>query len=147
MKPTVLAGALLVVMVLVGAAPAAASQAQGAPPFKWWQSELYKKELGLTPEKSRRLEEIFQAAVPNQKALKKALDEADALFEKLVQQGDKKGAADQINRVIAARAELWKSHSLMLLEMRFELTAQQWTKLGVLQQQAAQKPPASEKSK
>ena len=30
---------------------------------KWWQSDRHKRELGLTPEQSRRLEEIFQAAV------------------------------------------------------------------------------------
>ena len=44
-------GTVLIAALLFLAAPAAA---QG---FKWWQSDLYKRELGLTPEQSRRLEE------------------------------------------------------------------------------------------
>ena len=58
----------LIAALLFLAAPLAA---QG---FKWWQSDLYKRELGLTPEQSRRLEDIFQAAVPNLRVQKKALD-------------------------------------------------------------------------
>jgi Spy/CpxP family protein refolding chaperone len=136
MKSTVVACSIALVVVLFRVAPFAGSQGQGAPPSKWWQSDFYKRELSLTPEQSKHLEDIFQAAKPNQTQLKKSLDEAEALFEKLVKEGDKKAAAKQIDRVTTARAELIKSHSLMLLDMRFELTAQQWTKLGQLQQQA-----------
>ena len=50
---------------------------------KWWQSEEYKRELRLTTEQSKRLEEIFQAAVPTLKSLKKALDQAESEFERL----------------------------------------------------------------
>ena len=48
----------LIAALLFLAAPAAA---QG---FKWWQSELYKKELGLTPEQSRRLERLRDVVLP-----------------------------------------------------------------------------------
>jgi Spy/CpxP family protein refolding chaperone len=137
--------ALLAVLLAVVSAMAG-SQAQGANTPKWWQSDIYKRELSLTADQSRRLEEIFQAAVPKQKVLKKSLDEAEALFEQLASQGKKEAAAEQINRVIAARGELMKSHSLMLLDMRYELKAEQWMKLGVLQQQRAnEKPRPAEK--
>lgn len=147
MKSIVLSGSIVAVIALFLATSPTATQSSGSNQARWWQSEPYKKELGLTPDQTRKLEEIFQAAVPNQKPLKKALDEAEALFERLVEQGDKKTAAEQINRVIAARAELMKSHSLMLLEMRFVLTPQQWTKLGALQLKANDKQRAVEKPK
>lgn len=150
MKPTVLRGPLVLVAALLCVVGAAASQSQGPNATKWWQSDLYKRELNLTADQSRRLEEIFQKAVPDQKTLKKALDDADAQFERFAEKGDKDKAAEQINKVIAARAELMRSHSLMLLEMRFVLTPQQWTKLGALQQEANDKqrvPDKPEKSK
>jgi Spy/CpxP family protein refolding chaperone len=131
MKPTVLAGpfaTLLTVLFLV--AVPAANQSQ---PSKWWNAEPIRRELGLTPEQSQTLEEIFQAAIPTQRNLKKALDDAEAQFERLVNERDKVAAAEQIQRVEAARAELKKSHSLMLLEMRFVLTRDQWTRFGALQ--------------
>ena len=72
--------AALTAALLILAAPAIA---QG---FKWWQSDLYKRELGLTAEQSRRLEDIFQAAAPNLRVQKKALDQAETEFERLVEQ-------------------------------------------------------------
>src|SRR5688572_14692985 len=62
--------ALFVVAVLLST-PALA---QG----KWWQSDhRFFRELALTQDQSKRLEEIFQAAVPTLKTHKKTLDEAE----------------------------------------------------------------------
>jgi len=118
--------AALVAVALLFAQPAAA---QGN---KWWQSEQYRRDLGLTTEQSRRLEEIFQAAVPTLKARKKALDLAEAEFERLVERGDDGSVMDQVERVEAARAELNKSHTMMMLSMRRVLTTDQWAKFTAL---------------
>ena len=104
--------------------------------FKWWQSDVYKRELGLTPEQSRRLEDIFQAAVPNLKSQKKALDQAETEFERLVEKGDDGAVMEQVGRVETARAELNKSHTMMLLRMRRALTTDQWAKFTALHQAA-----------
>jgi Spy/CpxP family protein refolding chaperone len=139
MKPIVLAGPLatLVVVFLSTAAPGA-SQSLQQP--KWWHSEPTRRELGLTQEQSRRLEEIFQAAIPSQRTLKKALDDEEAQFGRLMNDlatdVDKRAAIEQMNRVEAARAALKKSHSQMLIEMRQVLTRDQWIRLGALQQAA-----------
>ena len=116
-------------LVAVGLLLAQPSAAQGS---KWWQSEQYRRDLGLTTEQSRRLEEIFQAAVPNLKARKKALDLAEAEFERLVERGDDGSVMDQVERVEAARAELNKSHTMMMLTMRRVLTTDQWAKFTAL---------------
>lgn len=109
------------------AAPAAAQR------FKWWQSERYQRELGLTQEQSRRLEEIFQKSLPSLNVQKKAFDDAEKEFERLVQLADDNAVLDQVSRVEAARSELNKSRTLMLLRMRRALTTDQWVKLGALQ--------------
>jgi Spy/CpxP family protein refolding chaperone len=118
------------VLALALAAPAAA---QG---FKWWQSDQYKQELGLTSEQSDRLEEVFQAAVPKLQEQKKVLDRAEADFERLVENGDDGAVMEQVARVEAARAELNKSRTMMLLRMRRALTKDQWAKFTALQQAA-----------
>ena len=42
--------------------------------FKWWQSDQFKQELGLTSEQVSRLEEIFQALQPTLRTQKETLD-------------------------------------------------------------------------
>ena len=122
--------AALIAVVFLCVAPVAA---QG---FKWWQSDLYKRELGLTAEQSRRLEEIFQAAAPTLRVQKKALDSAEAEFERLVEKGDDSAVMEQVGRVETARAELNKSRTMMLLRMRRSLTTDQWAKFTALHQAA-----------
>ena len=101
--------------------------------FKWWQDEQFKKELGLTAEQTRGLEEIFQRALPGQKELKTALDVAEAKFAKLLQSGDK-AAMEQIDAVEAARAALNTGRSKMLVNMRQTLTSDQWARFTALHQ-------------
>jgi Spy/CpxP family protein refolding chaperone len=103
---------------------------------KWWQSEPYKKELGLTADQTRRLEDVFQKALPTLKVQKTALDDAEAKFERLVERGDDREVMEQVNLVEAARAELNKTRTMMLLGMRKVLTREQWTKFNVLHQAA-----------
>ena len=115
--------------LLVTALPAAG---QG----KWWQSEDYKRELKLTPEQSKKLEDVFQASVPTLKSLKKSLVQAESEFERLLERGDDGSVMDQVERVEAARAELNKSHTMMMLRMKRVLTTEQWTKFNAMHQTA-----------
>ena len=128
-----------------------ATLSAGQQGFKWWQSDRYKKELGLTAEQTRRMEEIFQKAMPQLKVQKSALDEAEAKFERLVEKGEDAAVMEQINVVEAARAELNKGRTLMLYGMRKAMTSEQWVKFTALhqaamqqqQQQQPQSPPAT----
>jgi Spy/CpxP family protein refolding chaperone len=124
--------ALLTIAVLC-ASPAAS---QG---FKWWQSDEYRRELGLTADQTKRLEDIFQSAVPTLKAQKKTLDQVEAEFEKLIERGGDAAVMEQVNHLETARAELSKSRTWMLLRMRQVLTTDQWAKFTALQHQAAQR--------
>jgi Spy/CpxP family protein refolding chaperone len=114
---------------------AVSASAQG----KWWNSDQYKRELGLTADQSRRLEEIFQGALPTLRVHKKSLDDAEGRFNALVERGDDKAVMEQVGRVELARAELNKTRTIMLLKMRRTLTSDQWLKLGALHQANAEK--------
>ena len=129
--------AALALTALVWIASAHAGQ-QGV---KWWQSERYIKELRLTVEQTKRMDEIFQRALPQLKAQKSALDESEAKFERLVERGDDTVVMEQINVVEAARADLNKSRAVMLYGMRKVMTHDQWVKFTALHQAAMQPPP------
>src|SRR4029453_13330056 len=126
-----------------------ATLSAGQQGFKWWQSDRYKKELGLTAEQTRRMEEIFQKAMPQLKVQKSALDEAEAKFERLVEKGEDAAVMEQINVVEAARAELKKGRTLMLYGMGKAMTRGQGAKFPKppqppkqqQQQQQQQQPP------
>jgi Spy/CpxP family protein refolding chaperone len=119
----------LLLVLLLAAGPASAQA------FKWWQSDRYKRELGLTGDQVKRLEETFQAALPTLRAHKKALDDAENEFDRIMERGGDAAVMEQVDRVEGARAQLNKTRTMMLLKMRRLLTTDQWVKLGALHQQ------------
>ena len=127
--------------------PVAAYSPQAAQAFKWWQSEKYKKELVLTAEQVRRIEDVFQKALPKLKAQKSTLDDAEAKFERFVEKGDDTAVLEQVNVLENARMELKKSSTLMLLDMRKVLTRDQWAKFRTMHQPAPAPPPSPERTK
>jgi Spy/CpxP family protein refolding chaperone len=102
---------------------------------KWWQDERFQRELGLTAEQSARLEEIFQKNQPTLRQRMQALDKAEDEFERLVERGDDASVMEYVGIVEAARAELNKARTVMLLRMRRSLTADQWAKFTALADQ------------
>jgi Spy/CpxP family protein refolding chaperone len=128
-RPIRIGFAALLLMLM--AASAVSAQGFG---FKWWQNDRYRAELGLTADQSRRLEEIFQTTVPTLRAQKKAFDEAEAEFSRLVERGNDAAVMEQVIKVEAARGEINKTRALMLLRMRRALTTDQWVKLGAMHQ-------------
>jgi len=106
---------------------------------KWWMADQYKHELGLTADQSRRLEEVFQAALPTLRAQKKALDDADQQFQQVMQRGNYSSVMEQVDHLEAARANLNRTRTMMLVNMRKLLTTDQWIKLDAMHQAAEQR--------
>jgi Spy/CpxP family protein refolding chaperone len=121
--------AALAALVLFLAAPVAAQQ-RG----KWWRNDRVVRELGLTSEQSTRLEEIFQKHQPTLRQRMDSLQQAERAFDLAVETGDDKAVMSQVDVVEAARAELNKTRTMMLLRMRRSLTADQWAKFTALAQ-------------
>jgi Spy/CpxP family protein refolding chaperone len=122
------------VAVVVGAALlwAPPASAQG---FKWWQSDTFVRGLGLTQEQSTKIEGIFQHTLPALRTQKDSLDRAEADFNQMVEASDDAQVMAQVGVVEAARSELNKSRTMMLLRMRRVLTPDQRVKFVTLQQQ------------
>jgi len=102
---------------------------------KWWQDERFRRELGLTAEQSTRLEEIFQKTQPTLRLRMQALDKAEDELDRLVETGDDASVLGHVEVVEAARGELNKTRTVMLLRMRRTLTADQWAKFTALADQ------------
>jgi len=122
-------GVAVLALLAFCAAPAFAQRG------KWWQDERFRRELGLTAEQSTRLEEIFQKTQPTLRQRMQALDQAEKEFDLLVETGDDASVLDHVGIVEAARAELNKTRTVMLLRMRRSLTADQWAKFTALADQ------------
>jgi Spy/CpxP family protein refolding chaperone len=122
------AAILTVVAVLWGSQ----ASAQG---FKWWQSDTFIKGLGLTQEQSTKIEAVFQKTLPVLRQQKDALDKSEADFNQMVEASDDAQVMAQVSVVEAARSELNKSRTMMLLRMRRVLTPDQRVKFVMLQQQ------------
>jgi Spy/CpxP family protein refolding chaperone len=120
--------AILIAGVCVSTLPVSA---QG---FKWWQSETFTRELGLTPDQSTQIEAVFQRTLPKLRTQKDALDKAEADFNQMVEASDDAQVMAQVGVVEAARSELNKSRTMMLLRMRRVLTPDQRVKFVMLQQ-------------
>jgi len=120
--------------VVVGAAVlwAPPASAQG---FKWWQSDTFVRGLRLTQEQSTKIEGIFQHTLPALRKEKDALDKAQADFNQMVEASDDAQVMAQVGVVEAARSELNKSRTMMLLRMRRVLTPDQRVTFVMLQQQ------------
>ncbi len=124
----------LVAAVIVGSA-ALWTPAVSAQGFKWWQSDVFKRELGLTADQSAKIEAIFQKTVPVLRQEKDALDKSQADFNQMIEASDDAQVMAQVGVVEAARSELNKSRTMMLLRMRRVLTPDQRVKFVMLQQQ------------
>ncbi len=123
---------LVLSLVLLGS-PVGVS-AQG---FKWWQTDRFQQELGLTAEQVTRLEEIFQALQPTLKAQKDTLDKFESKLSRVVSdpRADEALVLQAVEKTEGARAELTKSRTLLTFRMGRILTSDQNVKLRALHEQ------------
>jgi Spy/CpxP family protein refolding chaperone len=116
------------VLVLLG--PVAA----GAQGFKWWQSDKFKADLGLAPDQTVKLEEVYQGLLPKMTTGKEALDRlekrlSDTIADGVAPEGDVMKLVDQVER---SRSELSKTRTLMIYRMHQLLTVDQRAKMTAL---------------
>jgi Spy/CpxP family protein refolding chaperone len=117
------------VLALILALSPALVFAQG----KWWQSERFQRELQLTADQISRIEDVFQAALPELRQQKKALDRLENDLSRLIDtSADEAAVMREADRVEAVRSELSKARTRMLLRIRRVLTADQRVRLAAL---------------
>jgi Spy/CpxP family protein refolding chaperone len=132
---SILSGRFAIIAATIVAVAALSAPAASAQGFKWWQSDKFKRELGLTEDQSAKIEAIFQKTVPVLRQQKDVLDKTQADFNQMIEASDDAQVMAQVGVVEAARSELNKSRTMMLLRMRRVLTPDQRVKFVMLQQQ------------
>jgi Spy/CpxP family protein refolding chaperone len=99
-------------------------------PWKFWQGDS-KTSLGITNQQSSEIETIFQATLPRLEASKDKIDKLEATLSQTIKDNtaDLATVGQQVDRLEAARADLYKTRTLMLYRMRGVLSADQRAKL------------------
>jgi Spy/CpxP family protein refolding chaperone len=110
-----------------------AQQPQAQPSFKWWQSEQFQKDLGLTPDQVARIDAIFQATLPELRQRKDELDVLETRLSRLIEMDtDEAVIARHVDKTEAARGTLNKMRTLMLMRMRQVLRPDQRVRFKAL---------------
>lgn len=114
--------------------PMPAMPVEGMPMGKWWKNAEIVKELQLSDDQLQRLEKTFQDSRLHLIDLHAALQKQEAQLEPLIESDnpDESQVDAQIDRIASARAELEKTHTRMLLDVRRVLSAEQWKKLQTM---------------
>jgi Spy/CpxP family protein refolding chaperone len=101
-------------------------------PDRWWKNQATAQSLGLTSDQQKKMDDTFQQYRLKLIDLNAALEKEEVTLEPLMaaQPLDESKTAAQIDRVAQARAELEKANGRMLLGIRKQLTADQWSKLN-----------------
>jgi Spy/CpxP family protein refolding chaperone len=99
---------------------------------RWWQSERFQKELGLTKEQITRIDGIYQSTTPLLRAQKEAFDRREEKLSKVLAdpKSDEAMVVQATDRLEAARNEMGRTRTLMIFRIRRVLTDEQHLKLN-----------------
>jgi len=129
-----LAGALFVL-----AAASMAAQAD-MPEGKWWKKPRIAREIGLTDDQSRRIEDIFVRSRPKLIDLKADLEKKQFDLQTAMENNAPRPDVEKkLDAVENARKDLQKTRVLMLLDIKNELKPDQWEKLRQMREDARER--------
>jgi hypothetical protein len=105
------------------------------PPGRWWDDKRYSSSLGINGDQKRRMDSVFEQHRDELVTKYKNLQKAQSSLEKMTKSDhpDQGALFGEIDHVAAARADLEKANTSMLLGIRGEMTPEQIDKLEDLQ--------------
>jgi Spy/CpxP family protein refolding chaperone len=111
--------------------PGMQSEFRIVPPGMWWKNPNLVQRIGLMPDQTKKMDDIFQQSRLQLIDLKANLEKQNLMLEPMLSANpiDQGKAMAQIDKVAQARADLEKANAKMLLGIRGVLTPDQWTKL------------------
>jgi Spy/CpxP family protein refolding chaperone len=98
----------------------------------WWREQYWIKELNLTPDQQKKMDDTFRQNKLKLIDLTAALEKEELMLEPLIENiapGDEPKIQAGIDRVADARAGLEKANARMLLAIRQIMTQEQWDKV------------------
>lgn len=101
---------------------------------QWWNNPNIVKQLTLSDDQRKAMDGILQDHRMKLIDLQANLQKAEVTLGPLMKADtpDQKAIEAQIDKVVAARAELEKANALFLLDIRMKLTPDQWKQLQTL---------------
>ena len=110
-----LVGALL----FLAAGSLAVEAAQNQQPMRWWKSDQFQKDLGMTADQVAKVDAIFEATLPELRHRKDELDRLEDKLSHLIEGDiDEITVAKWVDKTESARGSLNKVRTLMLMRMR-----------------------------
>jgi len=126
-----------------GAAVATVDPALEGPRGRWWDESDFARRLDLTADQQKKMDDIFNANRSKLSDLLAALQKEESALEPLMAADppDEKKVIRQIDRVLQAKTDLERANARMLLELRLQLTREQWAALQAERNRAASGSP------
>jgi Spy/CpxP family protein refolding chaperone len=110
-----LVGALL----FLAAGSLVVEAAQSQQPMRWWKSDQFQKDLGMTADQVAKVDAIFEATLPELRHRKDELDRLEDKLSHLIEGDiDEVTVAKWVDKTESARGSLNKLRTLMLMRMR-----------------------------
>ena len=102
------------------------------PPGRWWNDATIAQTVGLSAAQIKKMDETFNGARDHLIDLDAAVRKAEGGLQPLLESDpiDRAKIMTQVEKLTQAKAELEKYNAQMLLDIRLQLTHDQWTKLA-----------------
>lgn len=112
---------------------AVAADFMDLPPGRWWKNSEVIRELNLTPDQQKKLDDIMYAHMEKMIDLRAALDKEELKLKMLLDSPEivEKQVLDQVDNVLTARDRMHRLRAVMFVKVRTLLTPDQWTKMKV----------------
>jgi hypothetical protein len=104
---------------------------QLGPPGRWWDDLMFAKDLGISPEQTTRMDNVFNTRKAEIFGAYNSLLNEESALEKITHEKhpDETGLFSAIDRIALARASLEKANARMLLAIRREMDDKQLERL------------------
>lgn len=111
----------------------AGNDSQDRRPWKFWQGKS-QEELAITAQQSADIEQIFQSTLPRLTSTTQKIHKLEETLSQTIKDNtaDLATVSQQVDRLAAARSELYKTRTLMLYRMHGVLSADQRARLKVM---------------
>jgi TonB family protein len=137
-------------ILLIATALAAPWQAFAAMPAAelgtWWRDSEVVRDLRLSDDQIRQIEQSFQSRRPELNNLAVELQRQESVLQSIIESPrlDERKAAAQIDQVVNARARLEREKTMLALDIRRTVDLEQWRKLQEIQRAQPSGAPAAE---
>ena len=114
------------------------AQSDETPRWKWWKHADSRRELGLSDQQSKTIDEIWEATAPKLRSTFQEMEKQQEALDKLFKENtaDVSVVSQQVEKVEKLRAEHTAMRTVMIYRMHFLLTPEQRVKVDAMRAKA-----------